>query len=101
MNADRAVKNGLGRAGFHGHRKTLHDFARVRPHHVQADHAVSGVFDDQFQQRAFGAAAQRVFERLEVAAVNADLAEFLARLGLRIAHRANVRMGNTAVGMNS
>ena len=93
MNANRAVKNGFGGAGLHRHGKALHDFAGIRPHHVQADHPVGCVFHHQLHKRAFGAAAQRVLERLEIAAINADLAKFFAGIGLRKTDRSNIRMG--------
>ena len=80
MNADGAVKHGFGGTGFHGHGKALHHLARIWPHHVQAHHAVGVVVDQQLHQRALGATAQRVFERLEVCAVDADLVELVSRL---------------------
>ena len=93
MNADGAVKHRLGRARFHRHGKALHDFARVGADHVQADDAVGRVFDDQLHQGALGAAAERVLERLEVAFIDADLAELLDGLGFAVADGADVRVG--------
>ena len=60
---------------------------------MQADHPVGCIFDNQFHQGAFGAATQRVLERLEVTAVNGDLAEFFDGIGLGVADRADVRVG--------
>ena len=69
-----ASKMRLGRARLHRHREALDRLAGVGADHVQADDAVVGVVDDELHQRALAAARQRVAQRPEVGAVDADLA---------------------------
>ncbi|MDT4846685.1 hypothetical protein FQZ97_807180 [compost metagenome] len=59
---------------------------------MQAHHAVAGRVHHQLHQRAFGAARERVFERLELAAEDGYRAELLARRLLAVAHRADARV---------
>ena len=98
MDANGAVENCLGGAGFHRNRKTLHHLSCVRPDHVQAHHPVRGVIDQQLHQRTFGVAAERVPQWLEVRAVNGDLAKDLASLFFGVAHGTNVRVGEHCRG---
>ena len=98
MDTNRAVKHCLGCTRTQGHGKTLHDFTRVRADHVQAHHAVGGIFHHQFHERAFAAAAQRVFQCFEFAAENGDGTKFLAGVSLAVTHRADGRVGEYGGG---
>ena len=100
VNAERRVEHRLGRAGLHRHREALDRLAGVGADHVQADDAVVGVVDDELHQGALAAPRQRVAQRLEVGAIDADLLE--AARARRASDRPIVPMFgwvNTAVGM--
>ena len=71
VNANRGVEHRFRSAAFHRDREALHDLSGVGADHMQAHHTVGGVVDNQFHQGALGAAAQRVFERFEVRAIDA------------------------------
>lgn len=74
MNADARIKLGLGRPAFQGNAQALHDFRRVRPHHV-ASHDLVGVFVDQhLHKRLFIAPAEGVLHRTEAGDVHGDVA---------------------------
>ena len=65
---------------------------------MQAHHAVGCVVDHQLHQRAFGAAAQRVFERFKFRFVHPHLAILFTRLRFAQAHGANVGVGEHGGG---
>ena len=102
MDADGAVKHGFGRARFHGDSKALDDFTRIGADHVQADHAVRGVFNQQLHEGALGAAAQGVFQRFELAFEDGNTVKFttkrLARISFRITHGTDVGVGEYCCG---
>ena len=65
MHADGRVELGLGRAALHRDGEALDDLAGVGADHVNAEHAVDPLVDNELHQRALGVAGQRVLERAE------------------------------------
>ena len=81
MDADGAVKHRFGGAGFHSDGEALDDFTSIGADHMQADHTVGGIFDQQLHEGPFGATAQGMFQRFKLAFEHSNTAKLLARIG--------------------